>query len=715
LSPTPTSDNRDALREALSTIAIASSIAACAIATVYWLARTGFPNPLEPVLKCVGLALIFTNVPYLIWRGINNGQQTWTRSYSLVWMLVFAGVALLGRIQVDVGYSFALLLTIGVLAFLVVLRDWLRFVSIRYALLLIIGSGYFGVWAAGVVWGRIYKTPVFLETMIATGIVHHDGLGLAAMGSMLRTYHIASVGLDGLPYVGYHWGTPWLFAQFGNLTDVTVFDFYQLGYPVTMIPLFFGSVLSFGAVLRERFAPGVVATRDWLYWLIFVAATIGIMPVTGTDAVGIWTSNVTISESYSVAVACALMLLATAMFFWIERRDAIIGGSRRVSDYVFIVAVLMPGLVLLSYLKISLMVLGFVAVVVVAFRHRLLFRPRTGALVLLGAAALFVAYQRTNMSAHNEGVHFLDYLQSYVPRVWWPFFVLFQLFWPLLYIVLRLRRENARTIADLRRLIKERRIVDLEVLATVAVIGILPGVFLHIDGGSAFYFADVQRWVGVGLLIASLPLLVKLPRLKFSDLRMIAIVLIAIPLAVTTFRNSWYWTATMLRANADLRTTLYSYAGVKAPQGIRALRQLADPAVLRAGLVHSPNYNAVRGLIDVQATPLEVKRETALFIPQSDTAYWHILRRSNSCSFSGHLAPSITGMSLVDGMPPYGCALSPYYGLSLYTRRDHPQTPQETDPAAVCARARRLGFKRVMTLRFDSLGQTSKELMSCTT
>jgi hypothetical protein len=89
-----------------------------------------------------------------------------------------------------------------------------------------------------------------------------------------------------------------------------------------------------------------------------------------------------------------------------------------------------------------------------------------------------------------------------VPRPWWAFFVLAQLFWSVLFVVLRLRQENARTVGDVMAAVRERRIIDAEIVAAVALAGILPGFILHIDGGSAFYFSDIQRWMSLGLLLS---------------------------------------------------------------------------------------------------------------------------------------------------------------------------------------------------------------------
>ena len=51
------------------------------------------------------------------------------------------------------------------MAFFVLLVDWSRHSGWKSATGLIVGGALFSTWTAGVVWGRIYKTPLFLEML----------------------------------------------------------------------------------------------------------------------------------------------------------------------------------------------------------------------------------------------------------------------------------------------------------------------------------------------------------------------------------------------------------------------------------------------------------------------------------------------------------------------------------------------------------------------
>ena len=238
---------------------------------------------------------------------------------------------------------------------------------------------------------------------------------------------------------------------------------------------------------------------------------------------------------------------------------------------------------------------------------------------------------------------------------------------------------------------------------------------LHIDGGSAFYFSDIQRWLSVGLLLAGASaLLPRVERLNLTRLRTIAIVIVALPFVVSTLRNSVYWTSRMLSANAELRRSLYSEGDLaQINPGIRSLPRLTDPAKLRDGLLRGRNYQPVAGLLSLAKLPLIEKRRTAVFIPQTEAKYWSILARPNACGFSGFVVPSLTGIAMIDGMPDAQCKLSPYYGLSLFEKREQAQTEADVSPDAVCARAKAKGFERVIRLHFDDRGVMSTSTHEC--
>ena len=259
----------------------------------------------------------------------------------------------------------------------------------------------------------------------------------------------------------------------------------------------------------------------------------------------------------------------------------------------------------------------------------------------------------------------------------------------------------------------------------VALAGVAPGLVLHIDGGSAFYFSDVQRWLSVGLLIAGAGSLVRL-RLRnerveipasrsFSGLRTsrVAFTLAAIPFALTILLNATYWPVRMVRANVETRRAIYGESAAGIPGGMRSLPQLVDARILESGLLRSRNHRVVEELRRLGTLPAAEKRRTALFIPQSERRYWDLLARPGACTFAGHVAPALTGLVMIDGMPSVGCPLSQYYGIAHFRRRIRPQESGDMTAGALCRRAGATGIDRVLMVTFDASGRMGRRLIDC--
>src|SRR3989304_2691138 len=83
-----------------------------------------------------------------------------------------------------------------------------------------------------------YFSPIFYEKLF-TGKVFIDPVFNGAVANMIKNYGIPSTGLNGTIYLPYHYLSHWIFAQFSKLLDVNVLQFYEIGYPVIFLSLFF--------------------------------------------------------------------------------------------------------------------------------------------------------------------------------------------------------------------------------------------------------------------------------------------------------------------------------------------------------------------------------------------------------------------------------------------------------------------------------------------
>ncbi|MBD1912366.1 MULTISPECIES: hypothetical protein [unclassified Leptolyngbya] len=89
------------------------------------------------------------------------------------------------------------------------------------------------------------------------------------------------------------------------------------------------------------------------------------------------------------------------------------------------------------------------------------------------------------------------------------------------------------------------------------------------------------------------------------------------------------------------------------------------------------------------------KRKTLLFIPQSYKLYWKWYR---NCKVSPFIAPAITGVALLDGLPAANCDAT-FYGYPSYKLRSPNQPPlKASDTNGICLAAQKRGFANVIVL-----------------
>jgi hypothetical protein len=712
-----------------TTIAVFATATATTIATLYYVGRLGFENPLRPILATLGLSLFISVTPFVVWRFVTRSHYVeplpWWRTQPALTLAALALTALAGMVVPATGWNaVALFGAAGLASASVAMVLWLRDGGKWRNLLFLAGACVFAIWACGVAWSTRYKSPVFWETLEYKGDVHHDPLYNISLANTMRTYGIPSTGLDGVPYIPYHYGASWLNSQWAYLANTDVLSFYNLGPSIMAIPLFFSTILLLVVEVRKSSRRGVPddprpLRSSYAAWLFLLAGTIGVIPSPGLDAMGIWNFHAMISESYVLGMPVFLLVLATAVGYWRRKMT-----SPRMGDMIFLLVFAPVMIVATGFLKISLMLLLLSIGVVLLFLGRL-YRDRWVAVSsVLCIAASGVTYKLVSVPAQNQGLVPMAYLRfSGVKTDWWPYFVLAHLFWSWLYIYLRLREENLNDVGAIRRAALEGRVTDVVVMATVAIAGFIPGELIQIHGGSAIYFSDVQRWLAIALLMSAAPRWIARLRAEGegggTDWRALGAIrlshlwigALAILFSITMLLNLIRAPATALRANLALRRAFYAQAGVMGPV---PLRSLADSRLLETGLHRSPVYALMIALRDLDRIPPELKRRTLLFVPQSYEAFWRIWKdEPGRCSYAPMIAPATSGLALLDGMPPVDCDVTDQYGMLRYRRRTVPQTLVDETPAVLCARAAAKGFSRVVVLDGSASGQVNAKTVEC--
>jgi hypothetical protein len=107
-----------------------------------------------------------------------------------------------------------------------------------------------------------------------------------------------------------------------------------------------------------------------------------------------------------------------------------------------------------------------------------------------------------------------------------------------------------------------------------------------------------------------------------------------------------------------------------------------------------PAYGMFQGFREVAAMSREQKRESAIFIPHDVGMYWNLLPY---CDVVPFVAPSFTGVAMIDGLPQPDCRFTGWsHHYSPYRPRTREQRHADTGQSRVCSMARAKGFSAVI-------------------
>jgi hypothetical protein len=714
------------------TAAVFASVTAVVLAAVYWVSRLGFPNPVIPVASTLGLSLFLVVAPLWTSRAMQRqGHNEWWSSHAFVAIACIAVTALGGMLADVSGFS-AIWLFAGAgfaLAVLTIAR-WLGRGRTRESVALILGIAVFAVWCAGVIWGSRYKMPLFWETFAYRANIHHDTFYYASMANMIDTYGVPSTGLDGVPLIRYHYGSAWLFGQWSHLLHTDVLSFYSLGYPVIVLPLFFSALLQLSAEL------GAKLRDDWRAWVVFIAATVGFIPAVALDSLAVWNSNAFISESYLMGMPVFLFALGCGLAFWRSDRS----HARSALFYLIFAPLIITAL---GFLKVSLMILAFAIGCYVIVRKSLYRQPVVIGSALLSAVAAAITYHYVSLPAQNGGISPFHFMRYDARQGWQQFFPLIHFLWTWIYVALRLWEERIGDVAALRSAVRSRAILDVEVLLLVAVLGFLPGEIVSIHGGSAVYFSDVQRWVALSFIMARIGSLVaaRSSRSATPDARRpspgsdrFPIEIEGPPTLQQTGRTLPSVTGVGRRTSGvalfpswlkNLRLSRLLYLFVAAPFIASMLMNLTQLPLrvfrtnlttrqdLKSAQRDSTYYPIVTALREIATLPESERKQSLLFIPQSNHQYWSMFTADDRCTFTPLIAPAVASVAMLDGMPAIGCAVTDQYNMTAYRKRERPQLPQDMTSEALCEKARAKGFKHVIVLEAPGNGIPRRKRVDC--
>jgi hypothetical protein len=669
-------------------LSIFTSILAITLSFFFYEARIGLENSmLWDVVKALGLSLLLLNVPHHITRkNKSTGEEVcWYTSQAFTTLVILSIIIFIGFIiQNNSYYVDSLLSAIGYSAFAGTLFKYAGTSGKKIIHLLFVCMYLaFSLWAVAAIWGsgyqvfsyyKMYFNPLFVES-IPLGWAHSDTFFHSSIASMIQTYGIPSTGLDGLPYIHYHIGSHWIFAQLAKLQQISIINFYQLYYPILFLPLFFHSFLLFTIEVRARYFPHEGLKKPlfgFCTFVLFAAGYIQCLPGK-IPALATISEPVFLSSSYLVSATLAFLLFCLLINFRkISTADQF---SRTDMLLLFFIMPCMLGCIGLA--KIS--VLFLICVLLSYLFIRLgLFKNKVYILSYLAAASVAFAVLAFTYPASSEShtLRFFDQLEKIsLPDM--PLYFLLNYFWSFAAIFLMIKILTKTNSASLYNAIKSRKTLGCEIVIIVCIAGFLPGNLSAIQGGDANYFSGFQKLVSLSLLLALLRTSLK------SRTVTVLLLLLCLPLAY------------MVYDKASAKFTVYH----------SRMNTLKNTIMAR----ESSTYECLKILQNLNQMPLSQKKDTVLFIPQNNSGYWNMIDNLNNCQHSAFLAPALTGMAMIDGMPAASCDDKYKFilGYASYTLRTIEQTEQDREDTSICAKAAEKGFKTI--IRIDQTEEGFKQ------
>ncbi len=710
--------------DASKTVAVFCSIMAGIIALIFYVIQRGYLFQLEinnsqfydsdlffpPILSALVLSIFLLNFP----QAYRIAESKFKLPFRDTWLTSDAALSLIGLIILILAgniFSFYVLHVFYLISFSLfayVFYSWLKGVNYKHSYIFIGISILFSIWVASLALSSNCEDVLLFEKIIFFKDIQgykcpKDVLLNANFINMIQLHGILTTGLDGIPILSSYFGSLWILAGIIKLLATPKVISFSLATMIIFIPFMFNSLLLL-AINVKKWKEGVTLAdwslrKDWKFWLIFFVACIGFVsyPYFSGNMVLLWHIDI-IVFSYSFGLTFSFLLLGMLLSFIINKEV-----STKEIKPVFFLFVLPFMIILIGFTKLTavfliLAILFYLFIRLRLYRitiYNLSFIIISGIGIAFVAFSFYIAYQSMGYTASNtQSVSLFDpfnFLRTWIKPSMWLVFLFICCFWSISFITMRLWYEKGiNNVSHFKTLFLNKQLIDVEIVVLLCVVGLLPGMVFHLppyntaySAVTSIYFYDFQNWIALSLLLANIGKLSKLFNKKVQ-----LILLIPVLFGGYFFVSNYIYHVNNLYSKelhlSQLIKNNPSYLSTPTGKVLLLLNQIG-------GDMH-----------------LSEKKKTLVFVPQSNTDFWSV--QLDACYGVPFLIPGITGMPMLDGLPPIGC--KPYhYGYDSYENngiRTKKQT--NTKDKALCSKALDKGFSQI--LRIDSI-YTKPRLIFC--
>ena len=686
-------------------------------AVVYVISRIGFENTkLDTivVLKTLFLSYFIILFPYILIRFLAIFKYKKLNLIpgleSILTFAIIIFVTLIGFLKEKINFNLLFILAIfGFFFILFLLIDYkLNYSDKSLSLPIILIILGLIIWFLGARWWYIYTIPYYPESII-NGTGHVDILFHSAITNMIRTYGIPSTGIDGLVKIFYHYGSHWIFAQFCKIINIGSLKFYQLGFPIIFIPLllktFLMAILDIKSLYKKDEFYDI--KKDYIFWIIISFGFFGILPQflnrffgTGPKFLKLAYYNaMPLSESYLVSFIFTFLLISTLIF--IENNQY----SKKIHivlKNLFYIILLPLFIVIIGFTKISLMVI-WVAVLFYLFLRKKYFKNKIYIISLILILAfsfltLFFTSKSGLQASSFNPTYWLNLLSPFKDRnllISWLGLILRLILisiWAISFIFLKIISGKVKRFNFLLNNFEAYKTIEIEIILIVIIVGFLP--FLVINYSGVFYFYDIQRWIAIIFILGCLntkyiseKIIIRINEIKKKKIIYFFKFLFIFIISFFIICNVSYSAYNYLELNSHIR------------------RNIVVNLLKENNKLMLSKYKLVEILNNLDQMPIDKKKQTIIYVPQSNSIYWDLdIFRGDS-----FIVPACTGIAMIDGMPKFGSDPITSYGYPDYQPR---LSPKDYSIEEIYNKATEKGFKNLIIISYYNDELSSLEINS---
>jgi hypothetical protein len=146
----------------------------------------------------------------------------------------------------------------------------------------------------------------------------------------------------------------------------------------------------------------------------------------------------------------------------------------------------------------------------------------------------------------------------------------------------------------------------------------------------------------------------------------------------------------------------------------RVIKEQVGPLFMlgREQVQKARHWPVMEALLTISNTPLSEKRQSAVYVPRSNSAYWSL---SHQCEVTPIIVPAIAAVAMIDGLPGPDCKTtgwahhySAYKALSAES-----EALGGFQEMQMCSHAKAKGFSRVIVLDQDQSGAIVTRKVPC--